>query len=82
MNKLTYRGIHYSPQTTATQTEVKVGKRNRQTPVDRCGSRNHQNLDRLVSIKPMHYYTYRGVSYIKTIICDRDKKILLDLDRQ
>ena len=71
MLKLTYRGINYKSQTTDIQT-----------PVDKCGSKNDRDFDRLISIKPMHYYTYRGVSYIKTIISDRDKRILLALDRQ
>lgn len=78
MNQLTYRGINYKSQTLDIQPEQDRCS----TPVDRCGSQKHQNLNRLIAIKPMHYYTYRGVSYLKTTIGDRERQLLLDLDRR
>lgn len=73
MSELVYRGINYKSQTPKIYT---------QTLSDKCDSTKSQNFDKLISIKPMHYYTYRGVSYTKTVVSDSQRKILLDIDRQ
>jgi len=76
MIKLIYRGIKYKSQSNQ-QTKKSV-----RFPADRCGTKKAQNFDKLISIKPIHYYTYRGVSYTKTVVFDLQHQILLDVDRQ
>lgn len=78
MIELVYRGINYKSQRQKEQTQ----KIYTLTPSDKCGAKKSENLNRLISIKPLHYYTYRGVSYTKTVVSDSRKKILLDIDRQ
>ena len=72
MSELIYRGINY-----------KFQKQNQQKdPVDKCGAKKAQSFNKLISIKPLQYYTYRGVSYTKTIVFDLQHQVLLDIDRQ
>jgi len=77
MIKLIYRGINYRSH----QLDKQGKKSDLRVPVDRCGSRSPHS-PRLISIRPMYYYTYRGVSYTKNLISDSHKRILLDIDRQ
>ena len=78
MTKLIYRGINYKFQ----KQNEQVKKPNFKVPVDQGGSQNISNSQRLISIRPMNYYTYRGVSYSKNLISDSHKQILLDIERQ
>ena len=66
MIKLTYRGINYK--STIAKTESKPAAK----------PEAHQ----AVRIRPLYYYTYRGVSYTKKLTYNIDTNILLDIDRQ
>ncbi|MEL6581470.1 MAG: hypothetical protein AAFQ14_17155 [Cyanobacteria bacterium J06621_12] len=78
MINLTYRGISYKSPLINQQLDLSEPV----TPVDRCGSQKAQTGDRLISITPMNYYTYRGVSYSKNLVADLHQGILLDIARQ
>ena len=78
MTKLIYRGINYKSQKQNKQTR-KISDR---VPSDKCGAKKKQNFDKLISIKPIHYYTYRGVSYTKSVVSDRYRQVLLNIERQ
>ena len=66
--KLTYRGISYKF----------LNVENKSKPKVKAKTNTHQTL----RIRPLHYYTYRGVSYTKHLTFDGNTNILLDIDRQ
>ncbi|MEL6494983.1 MAG: hypothetical protein AAFQ41_07645 [Cyanobacteria bacterium J06623_7] len=76
--KFTYRGVGYKSPIQDGQAKKSVLP----IPVDKCGAPRRQNFDRLISIVPLNYYTYRGVSYTKTLVSDTWERILLDIARQ
>ena len=43
---------------------------------------NAQDANKVILIRPVRYYTYRGVSYSKNLVFDTQTKLLLDIDRQ
>ena len=76
--KLTYRGITYkvkTPEVQPQQLKPTVGLNKHFTNLDR-------DRDKIILVRPIHYYTYRGVSYTKNLIFDSYSKLLLDIDRQ
>ncbi|MEM8829912.1 MAG: hypothetical protein AAGE96_11200 [Cyanobacteria bacterium P01_G01_bin.19] len=84
--QLIYRGIKYTAQkqemTRATALEVpstSSGDRARSLDKHLAGSKDN---NKVIQIKPIHYYTYRGVSYTKNLIFDTHTNSLLDIDRQ
>ncbi|MEM7758496.1 MAG: DUF4278 domain-containing protein [Cyanobacteria bacterium P01_A01_bin.40] len=75
--KLTYRGIRYKSQTAATDT-------GQSQHIISCKYRlsDAQDSNKLILIRPINYYTYRGISYTKNLVFDTQTKLLLDIDRQ
>lgn len=75
--KLTYRGVEY----TSTKAQIQARSSNlgiiRKYRLSRSRDSNI-----IIPILPRRYYTYRGVSYIKTSVFDLKTQILLDTDRQ
>jgi hypothetical protein len=67
--QLTYRGVNYQSQ--PAETEV-------QNTDMACKYRlsYHPDANKIVWIRKMHYYTYRGVSYAKYSVVNADTKIL------
>jgi|GEM_PF-2508021 len=76
--KLTYRGINYKSQ----KQEVNPRELPSATPCSKYLVSNHQDSNKVILVRPIHYYTYRGVSYTKNLIFDSNTKLLLDLDHQ
>ena len=76
--KLTYRGIDYKIQ----QQEVEPQKLESANPLSKYLVSNHRDGNKIILVRPIHYYTYRGVSYTKNLIFDSHTKLLLDVDRQ
>ena len=62
MIKLIYRGVNYQSQPQKLYSF---------TSSDQDDANKTGNFEHLVLIQPMHYYTYRGVSYTKTVVADR-----------
>ena len=89
--QLTYRGINYTAQKQETigakiPTD-KTSEVSSASPSDRALSldkhlANGKENNKIIQIKPIHYYTYRGVSYTKNLIFDTHTHSLLDIDRQ
>ncbi len=75
--KLTYRGINYKAQKQEVQADL---------PENRIVLEQHlidsTEENKVIQIKPIHYYTYRGVSYTKNLFFDGDTKALLNIDRK
>ena len=75
--KLTYRGIKYKTQkqeATPTFSDSRVALNK---------DIKDQNQDnQVIQIKPINYFTYRGVSYTKNLFFDSQTKTLLDIDRK
>lgn len=69
MMKLTYRGINYKHQ----PAEIKV--KNTDTTYKYRLS-YHPDSNKIVWVRKMHYYTYRGVSYTKYSVVNADTQIL------
>ena len=76
--KLTYRGINYKSRKTAIDPKHLGGG----IPTTKYRLSNHQDSNKVILIRPIHYFTYRGVSYTKQLIFDNRTKFLLDIDRQ
>ena len=77
---LTYRGIRYQSPATAinSQSDDKENQINsNNSPLSKA-----PNTSQVILIRPIHYYTYRGVSYTKNLVYDTQTKNLLDIDRQ
>ena len=74
---LTYRGIRYQPaRNVITQPDqVQI------SPNKHCTD-NAEDMNKVILIRPINYYTYRGVSYTKNLVYDNQTKNLLDIDRQ
>ena len=41
-----------------------------------------ENSHKTILIRPIHYYTYRGISYTKNLTYDPNSNSLLDISRQ
>lgn len=76
--KLTYRGIDYKLQ----KTEVESQQHDCEVASDKYCLNNAQANKKIILIRPIHYYTYRGVSYTKNLVFDTQNQLLLDIDRQ
>jgi hypothetical protein len=66
--KLTYRGVNYKtqkPEVQQEQLDHNISDEEHLT----SNLKNHQIL-----VKPIHYYTYRGVSYTKNLFFDSHTK--------
>ena len=90
--KLTYRGINYriTPQEVepeqpqdaiALDKQLESDKTNTQSRNSSPKIQDSCNNRQLILIRPIHYYTYRGVSYTKNLTFDNRSKNLLDIDR-
>ena len=74
--KLTYRGRSYKA-----QKEVKTNlSENKIVLEQHLKSSTEEN--KVIQIKPIHYYTYRGISYTKNLFFDSHSKLLLDIERK
>ena len=71
--ELIYRGVNYQPQVIQPQ---------QLTVTNKYRLSNAPDSNKIILIKPIHYYTYRGVSYAKNLVFDTKTKLLLDIDRQ
>ncbi|MGL5077351.1 MAG: DUF4278 domain-containing protein [Waterburya sp.] len=69
--KLTYRGINYHQENEGLKLASIVAKY-------RLG--NDRDANKLIFIKPIHYYTYRGVSYSKNLIFAPKTQLLVNND--
>ena len=76
--KLTYRGIDYKSQ----KQEVEPKQLQSAKRFSKYLVSNHNDSNKVILVRPIHYYTYRGVSYTKNLIFDSRTKLLLDIDRQ
>ena len=83
--KLTYRGINYKAQKQETKSdslENAIGESQAiGIPLDQHLTDNIEK-NKVIQIKPIHYYAYRGVSYTKNLVFDGNTKVLLDIDRK
>ena len=75
--KLTYRGIKYKAQ----KQESESSMSNSFIFLNRCFTESVED-NKVVQIKPIHYFTYRGVSYTKNLFFDSATKHLIDIDRK
>ena len=75
--KLIYRGIKYLSR----KSKVAV-----QPPKSAIAQKyrlsSSPDSNKVMLIRPIQYYTYRGVSYTKSLVFDTKTIVLLDLDRQ
>ncbi len=76
--KLTYRGINYQSH----KTEVRPQQLQTAILLKQYCLANAQDANKINLIRPIHYYTYRGVSYTKNLVFDTQTKLLLDIDQQ
>ena len=76
--KLTYRGISYK----SSKAEIEPKQLDSAIPLAKYRLSNDQDANKVILIRPIHYYTYRGVSYTKNLVFDTQTKVLLDIDRQ
>ncbi|MDJ0591760.1 MAG: DUF4278 domain-containing protein [Pleurocapsa sp. MO_226.B13] len=77
--KLTYRGISYQSQSQA----IKPSRLNSARSLSKYLISNHQDGNKIIIlVRPMEFYTYRGVSYTKNPIFDSQTKLLLDIEQQ
>lgn len=75
--KLTYRGINYQIQASETTTDILETA----ISLDKKIQDRQPQENKLILVRPIHYYTYRGVSYTKNLFFDNNTKDLLDIDR-
>lgn len=75
---LTYRGIRYQSPLPVSVPQLRQG----QALPHKYRLSNAQDANKLIIIKPIHYFTYRGVSYTKSLVYDPQTKLLLDIDQQ
>ncbi|MGD1918751.1 MAG: DUF4278 domain-containing protein [Pleurocapsa sp.] len=76
--KLTYRGINYK----APKQEVKTDLIDNIVSLEKYLTEDTKKSNKDIQVKPIHYYTYRGVSYTKNLVFDNHTKFLLDIDRK
>jgi hypothetical protein len=76
--KLTYRGIIYKLQ----KTDAEPHQHHYSVASNKYCLNNAQAENKVILIRPIHYFTYRGVSYTKNLVFDIRNKLLLDIDRQ
>ena len=62
--KLTYRGVSYQSQA----IEVKPEQLNSANPEAKYRLSSDPDSHKIILIRPIHFYTYRGVSYTKNLI--------------
>lgn len=75
---LTYRGINYKSSTAAAESK----SLEQMVSFDKYRLSNAQDANKVILIRPVRYYTYRGVSYSKNLVFNTQTKLLLDIDRQ
>jgi hypothetical protein len=75
--KLTYRGITYNQETPITSQQLESA-----VVIAKYRLGNEHDSNKLIFIKPIHYYTYRGVSYTKNLIFAAKTKLLVDTDQK
>ena len=75
---LTYRGIPYQ----SSKILIKPQPAHGNVQLNKYYLNNAQDANQVLLIRPIHYYTYRGVSYTKNLVYDNQTKLLLDVDRQ
>ena len=78
MMKLTYRGIDYKFQL----TKAKPQQHESTVVYQKHCLDNARAEKKVILIKPIHYYTYRGVSYTKNLVFDTQNQLLRTIDRQ
>jgi hypothetical protein len=76
--KFTYRGINYNPQI----TPVIPQQIESASIVAKYRLGNDHDANKLIFIKPIQYYTYRGVSYTKNLIFTPKTKLLVNNDEK
>ncbi len=76
--KLTYRGVSYQSQSQA----IKPSRLNPARYLSKYLISNHQDGNKIILVRPIQFYTYRGVSYTKNSIFDSQTKLLLDIEQQ
>jgi hypothetical protein len=69
--KLTYRGINYHQEIQGLESASIVAK---------YRLSNDRDANKLIFIRPIHYYTYRGVSYTKNLIFAPKTQLLVKND--
>ena len=75
--KLIYRGIKYLSR------KSKVTVRSPKSAIaQKYRLSSSPDSNKVMLIRPIQYYTYRGVSYTKSLVFDTKTIVLLDLDRQ
>ena len=87
--KLTYRGIEYKSgkqEIEAKQLDSAIScskyYKSVAKPCRKADRQNDNSDNKVILVKPIHYYTYRGVSYTKNLVFDTQTRLLLDIDRQ
>lgn len=75
--KLTYRGVKYEIQQQEIQPEKLLA-----ASLSKYLVSDHQDANKVILVRPINYYTYRGVSYTKNLVFDTNTKLLVDIDRQ
>ena len=75
--KLIYRGIKYLSR----KSKVRV-KPPESAIAQKYRLSSSPDSNKVMLIRPIQYYTYRGVSYTKSLVFDTKTIVLLDLDRQ
>ena len=73
--KLIYRGIKYlsgKSNVTVQPAKPAIAQKYRLS--------SSPDSNKVIIIRPIHYYTYRGVSYTKNSVFDTQTKVLLDID--
>ena len=75
--KLVYRGIGYQSK----KQKVKPQQLDFAKALPKYLVSNHRDANKIILVRPIHYYTYRGVSYTKMVV-DTKTKLLLDTNRQ
>ena len=76
--KLTYRGINYK----VPKQELEPQQLDSAIPLSEYRISKHRDGNKVILVRPIHYYTYRGVSYTKNLIFDSHTKLLLDTEQQ
>ncbi|MEM8718984.1 MAG: DUF4278 domain-containing protein [Cyanobacteria bacterium P01_G01_bin.39] len=77
---LIYRGIRYESQQAAVSKKFQASVPDISLRKYRLS--NAHDANKIILIRPMHYYTYRGVCYTKNLVFNSQTKLLLDIDRQ
>jgi Domain of unknown function (DUF4278) len=71
--KLTYRGVNYKAPKPDVQPELLVDR----AIFDAEHLTSNLTNNQVILVRPIHYYTYRGVSYTKNVFVDSHTKFSL-----